>query len=97
MWNGVAFVTLVIDEEGSLLADPKITAQGLFHPDQSKEEAKAVLAGAAADIRQAMAKAPSGDINDDGKIRDIARIAVRRRLKGSHDKRPVVEIQIVRL
>ncbi|MCH7554554.1 MAG: ribonuclease J [Proteobacteria bacterium] len=97
MWNGVAFVTLVIDEEGSLLADPKITAQGLFHPDQSKDEAQAVLAGAAADIRQAMAGAPSGDINDDGKIRDIARIAVRRRLKGSHDKRPVVEIQIVRL
>ena len=34
---------------------------------------------------------------DDAKFRDIARIAVRRRLKGSHDKRPVVEIQIVRL
>jgi ribonuclease J len=94
MWNGVAFITLVIDEEGTLLADPKITAQGLFHPDQSKAECQAVLAGAAADIREAMAGAPSGD---DAKFRDIARIAVRRRLKGSHDKRPVVEIQIVRL
>ena len=97
MWNGVAFVTLVIDEEGSLLADPKITAQGLFHPDQSREEAKAVLAGAAADIREAMARSSSVGLDDDGKLRDIARIAVRRRLKGSHDKRPVVEIQIVRL
>lgn len=97
MWNGVAFVTLVIDDEGSLLADPKITAQGLFHPDQSEEEAKAVLAGAAADIRHAITGAPSGGLDDDGKLRDIARIAVRRRLKGSHDKRPVVEIQIVRL
>ena len=95
MWNGVAFVTLVIDEEGSLLADPKITAQGLFHPDQPAEETQAVLAGAAADIRQAMAGMPPG--GGDGKLTDIARIAVRRRLKGSHDKRPVVEIQIVRL
>ena len=94
MWNGVAFVTLVIDEEGTLLADPKITAQGLFHPDQEKAECQAVLAGAAADIREAMAGEASGD---DAKFRDIARIAVRRRLKGSHDKRPVVEIQIVRL
>ena len=41
-----------------------------------------------------MAGAPSGD---DAKFRYIARVAVRRRLKGSHDKRPVVEIQIVRL
>ena len=100
MWNGIAFVTLVIDEQGALLADPKITAQGLFHPDQSKEGASAVLAGAAADIRQAMTGAPSSgssDARDDGRIRDIARIAVRRRLKSSHGKRPVVEIQIVRL
>ena len=95
MWNGVAFVTLVIDEDGSLLTDPKITTQGLFHPDQTKEEEKAVLAGAAADIRKAMAGAHG--LNDDSRLRDIARVAVRRRLKGSHDKRPVVEIQIVHL
>jgi ribonuclease J len=97
MWNGVAFVGLVVDGGGSLLADPKVTAQGLFHPGRGDGEAEAVLGEAADDVRRAVAALPARARDDDGALRDAARVAVRRRLKSSRDKRPVVEVQITRL
>ena len=97
MWNGVAFVSLVVDGAGALLAEPRISAQGLFHSDQGNGDAEAVLAGAAADLRNAFNALTARARGDDGVLRETARVAVRRRLKGSRDKRPVVEVQITRL
>ena len=97
MWNGVAFVGLVVGADGALLADPKVTAQGLFHPGQSGDQAGAVLGEAAEDVRRAIAALPARARGDDGAVRDAARVAVRRRLKSRRDKRPVVEVQITRL
>ncbi len=95
MHNGVAFVTLAIDGDGRLVADPRITAQGLFHPDEDDEEA--ALAGAAEAVRVAFAALPRRAREADEVVREAARTAVRRRLKASRDKRPVIEVQIVRL
>ena len=97
MWNGVAFVSLVVDGAGGLLAEPRISAQGLFHSDQGKGGAEAVLAGAAADLRKAFNALTARARGDDGVLSETARVAVRRRLKGSRGKRPVVEVQITRL
>ncbi len=95
MHNGVAFVTLAIDGDGRLVADPRITAQGLFHPDEDDEEA--ALAGAAEAVRVAFVALPRRAREADEVVREAARTAVRRRLKACRDKRPVIEVQIVRL
>ena len=97
MWNGVAFVGLVVDGDGALLADPKVTAQGLFHSGDGGGEAEAVLGEAADDVRRAIAALPARARANDGALRDAARVAVRRRFKSRRDKRPVVEVQITRL
>ncbi|MFQ5959702.1 MAG: MBL fold metallo-hydrolase, partial [Alphaproteobacteria bacterium] len=97
MYNGVAFVTLVVDEDGGLAVLPRITAQGLFHPDEDEGENADVLATAAEAARVAFAALPAHARGDDEVIAEAIQAAVRRPLRLSRDKRPVVEVQIVRL
>ena len=96
MHDGVAFVTLVMDSLGKLVAAPRVSAHGLFHPDHADEEEEA-LAEAAEDVRRAFAALPATARANDRTLREAAQTAVRRRLKGRCGKRPVVEVQIVRL
>ena len=96
MHDGVAFVTLVMDSTGKLVAEPRVSAHGLFHPDQADAEDEA-LAEAAEDVRRAFAALPATARANDRTLREAAQSAVRRRLKGRRGKRPVVEVQIVRL
>ncbi|MCH7888278.1 MAG: ribonuclease J [Proteobacteria bacterium] len=96
MHNGVAFVTLALDGDGRLLADPRVTSQGLFHPGEDDEE-EAVLAGAAEAVRVAFAALSLRAREADEVVREAVVTAVRRRLKARRGKRPVIEVQIVRL
>ena len=97
MWNGVAFVSLVVGGDGSLLADPKVSAQGLLHDGPDEDQAEAVLAGVALDVRDAVHALTDRARDSDAALTDAARVAVRRHLKNARDKRPVVEVQITRL
>ena len=96
MHNGVAFVTLTLGDDGRLLADPAVTSQGLFHPDQEAHE-KVVLASVRAAVRGAFAALTPRARGDDEAVREAARVAVRRGLKTRRGKRPVIEVQIVRV
>jgi ribonuclease J len=97
MNNGVAFVTLVLDGDGALMAEPRVVAQGVFDPDDPDEEGEAVLIEAAEAVRAAVAALPRGARDNDETIGEAARIAARRVLKPQRDKRPVVEVQVVRI
>jgi ribonuclease J len=97
MNNGVAFVTLVIDGDGALMAEPRIVAQGVFDPDDPDKEGETVLIDAVEAVRTALAALPRHARDNDEAIGEAARIAARRVLKPERDKRPVVEVQVVRI
>ncbi len=96
MHSGVAFVTLTIGGDGRLLADPAVSSQGLFLPDQAEHEETALVSASDA-VRRAFAALPARARDDDEAVRKAASTAVRRGLKTRRDKRPVIEVQIVRL
>ena len=97
MNNGVAFVTLVLDGDGTLMAEPRVVAQGVFDTDDPDEEGEAALIDAAEAVRKALAALPKRARDNDEAVGEAARIAARRVLKPERDKRPVVEVQVVRI
>ena len=97
MYNGVAFVTVVLDAAGGLAAAPRITAQGLFHADQGAHDEQDALASAVDQVERALAGLSAKDRADDARLGEAVRTAARRKLRSHRDKRPVVEVQIIRL
>ncbi len=97
MHNGAAFVTLVVDADNNLVADPAVTAQGLFHPKDFSADGDAGLVAAAAAVRTAFTTFTERSRKDDSVIREAVRQIVVRSLRESRMKRPVVEVQIIRL
>ncbi len=97
MNNGVAFVTLVLDGDGELMAEPRVVAQGVFSTDDPDEEGAAALIDAAEAVRTALAALPRRARDNDETVGEAARIAARRALNPERDKRPVVEVQVVRI
>ncbi|MFN4089459.1 MAG: ribonuclease J [Alphaproteobacteria bacterium] len=91
--NGSAMISLVVGRDGALLAEPQISARGL-----SEEIEDGRLQEAMADIvERAVAALPPGRRQDDEAIRDAARSALRRTLRNRYDKRPIVEVHVMRL
>ena len=92
-FNGSVVATLVVDRAGGLAAPPAITAIGLAEPE-AIDAAVPFLRDAverAFDGMQAAARA------DDETVGEAARRALRRVLNERFGKRPLTEIQIVRL
>jgi ribonuclease J len=92
VFNGAAVATLVVDGGGRLAADPQITVQGVF-----ETEDQAALAAVVADVREAVSGLPPVQRRDDAAVREAARVAIRRSLHGSHGKKPVTEVHLVRI
>mgnify|MGYP001125708279 CR=1 FL=1 len=92
VFNGAAVATVVLDSAGRLLADPQVTVQGVFDPED--ESANAAVTAA---VREAVTGLPHGLRRDDATVREAARLAVRRALHASHGKKPVTEVHLVRI
>jgi len=93
MFNGAAFITIVIDRKGELVADPVVSAHGLLE-NGADSELIDDLGDEAADAVEALS-APRR--RDDESVREAVRVAVRRLLRAEFDRRPVVEVQLVRV
>ncbi len=91
--NGSALVSLVVSRDGSLLADPQISVRGLSE-EIEEGRLQEVLADA---VERAVTALPGGKRHDDNAIRDAARSALRRTLRNRYDKRPVMEIHVMRV
>ncbi len=87
-YNGAALATVVLDRTGALAAPPQVTVPGLGEADV-EEFAQAVAA--------ALDGLEPGERREDAVVREAARIALRRAVRASHGKRPVIEIHVVRL
>ena len=91
--NGSAVATVVLDRQGRLAAPPAISMIGLV------EEAAATTA--APFFRDAVERAvdalPAAARRDDDLVRDAVRRSLRRAINERFGKRPLTEIQLVRI
>ncbi len=91
--NGTVFVSLVLDGFGSVLAPPKVSSVGSVELDDDP----AALRGLADALVDEMERMNDRDIEEDDRVEERVRTALRRQLKLSRDRRPVIQVQIVRL
>jgi ribonuclease J len=89
--DGMAVASLVVDRAGSLLAPPQIGLIGLA------EAAAEPAAGIRDALTEAVEALPAPQRRDDDALRDTARRVLRRVSREVFGKRPLVEIQLVRL
>ncbi len=91
--NGSVVATLVLDRQGRLAAPPAIAVIGLVEP----EAVAIALPFLRAAVERALGEMPEAARSDDGVVGEAARRALRRVLNERFGKRPLVEIQVVRI
>ncbi|MGE0658783.1 MAG: ribonuclease J [Reyranellaceae bacterium] len=90
IFNGAATVMLVVDAKGALLAEPRLTVHGFPEGDD--------LDATSVEALEAVGKAlGNGRLGDDAEARSLSSQAVRRVFKARLGKRPVTDVQIVRI
>ena len=92
-FNGSAVATLVLDRPGRLVAPPAISLIGVVEPAVA-EAAMPVLHAA---LERAVDELQPGPRRDDDAVRSTVQRALRRILNERFGKRPLVEIQLVRI
>lgn len=92
MYNGVAQVVLVVDQGGRLAAPARVVLLGVA-------EGESVALGSAVQeaVEATVTRLPSTATTDDGEIGKAAQMAVQRMIKAIAGRRPLIEVQVVRL
>lgn len=93
LYNGSAVLTLIIDGGGSIVGEPKLTTHALM--DELEEPS--ILEQLVDAIDDALDALSDGDLGDDNKVAEAARIVIRRRFRETHGKRPLVTVHVVRI
>lgn len=91
--NGAAVVTLVLDRDGRLAADPKVALLGI----EDAEDLADSEAEVAEEVRSAIDSLPRAQRNDEAALSETARVTVRRTIRNWHGKKPVTEVHLIRL
>ncbi len=94
LWNGSALLTLVMDEDGRLVADPQLSAPGLIEDAAADGEVLEDIVDAVIDAVESL---PRSLRRDDEEVREAARRAVRRGFRARWGKRPPTDVHLVRL
>lgn len=92
LYNGSALMSVVIDEDGALRAQPELSTTGLLEAGEDDFAEDAIQAA-----KDAFRDLKSRDRRDDDKVRDAVRIAVRRAFRKNLNKRPVCTVHVVRI
>ncbi len=91
LFNGVVLASLAVDAAGILVGNPKVSAPGLFDPEDP-ETARVVREFAAA-----FSDLPASLRRDDSALPDAARAALRRAVGRRMQKRPLVDVHLLRV
>lgn len=91
--NGTLFVSVVLDPWGSLLSRPRLSNLGAI--DAAGFEARrAALVEA---VENGIEALEDEAVTDDARVQEAVRIALRQGLGLERDKRPLIEVQVIRL
>lgn len=93
LFNGMAVATVVLDEDGHLLADPKLTTQGLLEDEVESDIAEDIVDAIAAAVKDM----PKKHRRDDSAVEEVVRQAVRRGFRDAVGKKPVTQVHLVRV
>jgi ribonuclease J len=91
LFNGVVLASLAVDANGRLRGNPRVSAPGLF--DGGDPELDRV----GAEFGDAVAGLPTSLRGDDAALADAARAALRRALGRRLQKRPLVDVHLLRV
>ena len=96
VYGGTAVVTVVLNAAGELLAEPRLSVEGLLDEESDARDAATLedVIGAVGDAVERLSKAAR---RDDGSVAEAVRFAVRRRLKATRGKKPLTEVHVVRI
>ena len=91
LFNGVVVASMAVDEAGKLRGAPRVSAPGLYEPDDPE------MARVATEVTEAMSDLPGPTRRDAAALEDAARAAVRRALGKRLQKRPLVDVHLLRV
>jgi ribonuclease J len=91
LFNGIALASLAVDESGRLRGQPRVSAPGLLEPN-GPETAEVID-----ELADAVAELPAPLRRDDAALTDAARAALRRLLGKRLQKRPLVDVHLLRV
>ncbi len=91
LFNGVVLGSLAVDEDGRLCGNPRVSAPGLFDPDDPETRRLA------AEFASALADLPAPLRRDDVALAEAARASLRRALGKRLQKRPLVDVHLLRV
>jgi ribonuclease J len=91
LFNGVAVASLAVDASGRLMGRPRVSAPGLFVPDDPE------IVRIGGEIATALGDLPAATRRDDDSLTEAARTALRRALGKRLQKRPLVEVHVLRV
>jgi ribonuclease J len=91
LFNGVVLASMAVDTNGRLRSRPRISAPGLFESDAPD------LDRIASEFADAVQELPASLRRDDTALTDAARAALRRALGRRWQKRPLVDVHLLRV
>jgi ribonuclease J len=91
LFNGVAIASFAVDSEGKLRGTPRVSAPGLFDADDSD------CTRIANELASALAELPAALRRNDEGLLDAAKAALRRALGRRLQKRPLVDVHMLRV
>ncbi|MDE2197997.1 MAG: ribonuclease J [Rhodospirillales bacterium] len=91
LFNGVAIASLAVDAAGKVRGAPRLSAPGLFDPEDPE------TARIAGELAAAIDELPAALRREDAGLAEAARAALRRSLGRRLQKRPLVDIHLLRV
>ena len=91
LYNGVAIASLAVDESGKVRGVPRLSAPGLFDAEDPEN------ARIAAELTHAIGELPAALRRDDASLAEAARAALRKSFGRRLQKRPLVDVHLLRV
>jgi ribonuclease J len=91
LFNGVAIASIAVDGTGRLRGEPRVSAPGLFEADDPENRR------IAQELADAIEDLPVSLRREDAPLADAARAALRRALGKRLQKRPLVDVHLLRV
>jgi ribonuclease J len=91
LFNGVVLASIAVDANGRLRGEPRVSAPGLFDSDDAE------LDRVGSEFAEALEDLPISLRRDDAALTDAARAALRRALGRRLQKRPLVDVHLLRV